>query len=256
MTSIIPTDSNLNRRRRQIFTLIELLVVIAIIAILASLLLPALGKARDLAKRSVCASNQKQMLLAVCSYASDSNEYYQPQSGHPGQYGVLSYSTAPIWEYVNRRVTECPTMAKAYDTTWIKTAIVCGDTAFPSYGCACHASTFPLYVQYFGARRRGFYEGVNANGPADVPSQRVLTTDFFTGYDGSNNYFTFNPQIKGAHDCRGVNSGFEDGHVGWIRNSLNTYPMSYAMATEICGAGKPFYYTHWCQCLLIGWNER
>ena len=59
----------------RIFTLIELLIVIAIIAILASMLLPALGKARDMAKSVRCVGNQKQCTAAMTLYAGDYKDY-------------------------------------------------------------------------------------------------------------------------------------------------------------------------------------
>lgn len=61
------------RHSLRLFTLVEMLVVIAVIAILAGLLLPALGEARATARRSVCAGNIHQVSFACISYDSDWN---------------------------------------------------------------------------------------------------------------------------------------------------------------------------------------
>jgi prepilin-type N-terminal cleavage/methylation domain-containing protein/prepilin-type processing-associated H-X9-DG protein len=87
---------------RRGFTLIELLVVIAVIAILAALLLPALSRARQSARRVVCVNHLKQLALATAMYVLD-HECYYPSSNSPDKW---PQATRP--GYDNLRILVCP----------------------------------------------------------------------------------------------------------------------------------------------------
>ncbi len=99
------------------FTLIELLVVIAVIAILAGMLLPVLGKAKDESVRIRCVDNLKQLSLAMQMYADDNNSLL------PMPHGEVTWGDAnpPPWSeplapyYINTNILSCAALSQLFD---------------------------------------------------------------------------------------------------------------------------------------------
>ena len=90
---------------RKVFTLIELLVTIAIIAILASMLLPSLQKAKAKAKQTVCASQQKQVGYLILNYAND-HSGYAPSVNDGYNWGQILDLRCGLVQ--NRNIFVCP----------------------------------------------------------------------------------------------------------------------------------------------------
>jgi prepilin-type N-terminal cleavage/methylation domain-containing protein len=80
--------------KRRGFTLIELLVVVAIIALLIAILLPSLGKARELSNRSVCAANLRGTSQSMNVYASDNQDAYPIILSKPTTWTLTGFGTA------------------------------------------------------------------------------------------------------------------------------------------------------------------
>src|SRR5437870_322831 len=92
------------------FALIELLVVIAIIAILASLLLPAIAKAKEKGQQIYCLNNEKQLALATHLYTADNNEWFPPIQEFLPKKGIETSWRAYLFPLVGRnaRIFDCP----------------------------------------------------------------------------------------------------------------------------------------------------
>jgi len=231
-----------------IFTLIELLVVIAIIGILASLLLPALKKAREQGYAVVCVSNLKQCMISANMYANDFNEWFpsreggtytptRPQRFWPDSLMFNGYlSKGPIISTYYLNVTGNVMVSKVKRNNVFSCSVlkppethITGGTTFVNYESSTYLSYGLRYYPHdypgetwdsFAFRRLGIqpnlpYMGDSINTGTMMQTGELRSKDY--GYAHGMLHLRHNLQ---------ANIAFPDGHVKSLNKSgiLNLYP--------------------------------
>lgn len=149
------------------FTLIELLVVISIIALLVSILLPSLQKAREHAKRAVCGQRLHQCSIALIGYALDYGEKLPPHDNYP--YPALPSETVKGSDWCQKHPFIVPYMSKSQDGEYVsafyESYIIDHEALFcPNQKDTPDASSFTYSIgyHYYGGFTGDGIDGLNA----------------------------------------------------------------------------------------------
>jgi prepilin-type N-terminal cleavage/methylation domain-containing protein/prepilin-type processing-associated H-X9-DG protein len=233
--------------RRGGFTLVELLVVIGIIALLISILLPALTKARRAANTIVCASNIRQILMAMQTYVAQ-NDGYIP--GGPNTTGAFLFDPTPPFSFpvFDNQYNEnnCPGISQTWD--WQAPLAKIMGVSFNEGGdIVSRMQRFHFLMNYgvFACPENQFLAvDYTGDGSFQGAAGAVVTTDVMPSYVVAEDFLLL-PLPKGAKDTTPVRYGsFEGGEGSTSAFQDFVLPSSYVpKITKIGQSSQKIYIT-------------
>ena len=235
-------DTNMQKKVTN-FTLIELLVVIAIIAILASMLLPALNQARETAKKISCINNQKQLGLSIQIYKEDYNGYY-PQFV-TGSGGLTWVATMIKNKYISSKILFCPSLSTTkYNAVDLDATAKAGNYTLSPFNYVDYGINYRFVGGARGINNLASENYISAkDSQLKSISQTVLTADTICqarpdyGYYDLSSYATTGfVGLLDARHSNNVNVLWADGHVKSekIANPLLPYVGRFANGWGAC----------------------